>query len=253
MRPGPLSAQRLSPPDLYEHLRQSTFAVGSYYLCPDCHDWHFTSGSGFVAGENGVLCTCWHVIAAQDEGVKEAYLVAADSEGRVFPLESLLAVDKEADTCLVKIAATGLKPLPVRTGVRPGERVYCLSHPGGFYFMFTEGIVARLNRRPNEVLDAQGHFTDQLTRPVLFLNVTAEFAPGSSGAPVVDELGNLVGQVASIAEAGEPSNGDDKNPPSPSVSLRFCTASEEILHFASTSQPALPTKAPIKKHAPHVR
>ena len=77
----------------------------------------------------------------------------------------------------MKINAPGLKPLPLRAGVRTGERVYCLSHPGGYYFMFTQGMVARLNRKRNEVLDEHGHTNGLLTRPILFLNVTAEFAP----------------------------------------------------------------------------
>jgi hypothetical protein len=71
-----------------------------------------------------------------------------------------------------------------------------------------------------------------LTRPILFLNVTAEFAPGSSGAPIVDEAGNVLGQVASIADAGEPpEDGDENAPASPSVPVRFCTATEEILRL----------------------
>jgi len=152
-----LSHQKLAPPDLCDRLRQSTLAVGSYYKCPDCGEWHFNSSAGFVVGEGGILCTCWHVVQAEDEGVKESYLIAADDAGRVFPVQSVLAADTESDTCLVKIDAPGLKPLPLRPGVRAGERVYCLSHPGGYYFMFTQGMVARVNRKRNEALDEHGH------------------------------------------------------------------------------------------------
>ena len=133
-----------------DHLRASTLAVGSYYKFPECGEWHFSSAAGFVVGEGGVVCTCCHVVQAEDEGVKESYLIAADAAGRVFPVQSVLAADTESDTCLVKIDAPGLKPLPLRPRVRAGERVYCPSHPGGYYFMFTQGTVARLNRRRNE-------------------------------------------------------------------------------------------------------
>jgi len=230
--------QKMEPPALYDRLRESTLTVGSYYKCPDCPEWHFNGSAGFVVGETGVVCTCWHVVQTQDEGIKEAYLVAADSEGHVFPLKSVLAVDAESDTCLVKIDAAGLKPLPLRPGVRPGERVYCLSHPGGYYFMFSQGMVARLNLRRNEGYDEHGRTNGLLTRPVLFLNVTTEFAPGSSGGPVVDDSGNVVGQVASIADAGEPLDEASTNAPaSPSVPVRFCTAAEEILRLTQP-QPA---------------
>jgi serine protease Do len=254
--PAP-SHQKLAPPDLCDRLRQSTLAVGSYYKCPDCGEWHFNSSAGFVVGE-GVVCTCCHVVQAEDEGVKESYLVAADDTGRVFPVQSVLAADTESDTCLVKIDAPGLKPLPLRTGVRTGERVYCLSHPGGYFFMFTQGMVARVNRKCNEVLDEHGHTNGLLTRPILFLNVTAEFAPGSSGAPVADEAGNVVAQVASIADAGESPIGNTNAPPSPSVPVRFCTATEEILRLTRLSsvvahEPASSNAPPTRsrQHAPH--
>jgi S1-C subfamily serine protease len=225
---APPSHKPLAAPELYEHLRQSTLAVGSYYKCPDCSEWHFLGAGGFVVAEGGIVCTCCHVVRAEDEGVKESYLVAADSTGRVFPVESVLAADPESDTCIIKVDAPGLKPLPLRPGVRVGERVYCLSHPGGYYFTFTQGMVSRLNLRCNDVVDEHGHTNGMLTRPVLLFNVTSEFAPGSSGAPIADESGNVVGQVDSIAEAGEPGLPNTNSPPSPSVPMRFCVAAEEI-------------------------
>jgi hypothetical protein len=100
-------------------------------------------------------------------------------------------------------------------------------------------MVARLNRKCNDVLDEHGHTNGLLTRPILFLNVTAEFAPGSSGAAIADEAGHVVGQVASIADAGEPPAGNTNAPPSPSVPVRFCTATEEVLRLTkSSSRPA---------------
>ena len=232
--------------------------MGSYYKCPDCGEWHFNSSAGFVVGEGGIICTCCHVVQAEDEGVKESYLVAADDAGRVFPVQSVLAADTDSDTCFVRINAPGLKPLPLRSNVRAGERVYCLSHPGGYFFMFTQGMVARVNRKRNEVLDEHGHTNGLLTRPILFLNVTAEFAPGSSGAAIADEDGNVVGQVASIADAGEPPVGNTNAPPSPSVPVRFCTATEEILRLTRpenrTHDTEARTNAPVTRprlRSPH--
>jgi serine protease Do len=251
LKPVPVSREKLAPPDLCDRLRQSTLAVGSYYKCPDCGEWHFNSSAGFVVGEGGIICTCCHVVTAEDEEVKESYLIAADDAGRVFPVQSVLAADTESDTCFVKIDAPGLKPFPLRPGVRAGERVYCLSHPGGYFFMFTQGMVARVNLRRNEVFDEHGQTNRAVTRPIMFLNVTAEFAPGSSGAPIADEAGNVVGQVASIADAGEPDIGSTNAPPSPSVPVRFCTATEEILRL--TRPNTLAAHEPASSNAPPVR
>ena len=226
---APVSHARFSGPDLCERLRQSTLAVGIFYKCPDCGGWHFNSSTGFVVGQGGIVCTCSHVVLTEDKEVKESSLVAADSSGHVYPVQSVVAADTDSDTCFLKIDAPGLKPLPLRPGVRAGERIYCLSNPGGFYFMFTQGVVARMTWLRNEVLDEHGQTNGLLTRPVLSLNVTTEFAPGSSGAPIVDESGNVVAQVSSIADAGEPEPGAENAPASPSVPVRFCTAAEEIL------------------------
>jgi serine protease Do len=229
--------KEIAPPDLYERLRESTVAIGPLYRCPDCDDWHFNGSAGFVLNEDGVISTCCHVVLADDKDVKESYLIAADSTGRVFPVTAILAADTESDTCLLKIKGTRLKPLPLRAGVRPGEGIYCLSHPGGNHFMFSEGMVARVTRTRNERLEDVGKTNAALTRPILFLNVTAEYAPGSSGAPVADAMGNVVGQVVSIADAGEPAEDtpDGQLPASPSVPVRFCIAAEEILALTRPS------------------
>lgn len=244
----PLSREKLEPPDLCDRLRESTLAVGTFYKCPDCGGWHFSASTGFVLGEAGIICTCCHVILGEDEQVKEAYLIAADAAGRVYPVRAVVAADTDADTCLVRVAATGLKSLPLRAGVRVGEPVYCLSHPGGYYFMFTQGLVSRLNRRTNADTDQNGQPSSTPSRPVLLLNITAEFAPGSSGAPVVDPYGNVVGQVDSIADAGEAASDDENQSPSPSVPIRFCTATEEILRLANPNL-ARESHAPLLKPA----
>ncbi len=246
------SRQRFSAPDLCDRLRESTYAVGAFYKCPDCGEWHFNSGAGFVVGEAGILSTCCHVVLGEEEDVQESYLVAADASGRVYPVESVLAADRDSDTCFVQIEARGLKPLPLLAGARPGERVFCLSHPGGYHYMFTEGIVARVSRVRNEALDDYGKTNGLMTRPVLFLNVTSEFAPGSSGAPVVDDAGNVVAQVASIADAGEPPPGETNSAiASPSVPIRFCTAAEELLKLADPALKESPRHPPAKPKVEH--
>jgi serine protease Do len=250
----PPSQQALQPPDLCDRLRESTLAVGTFYKCPDCGSWHFSGSAGFVVNESGVVCTCCHVLLEEDAQIKESYLVAADAYGHVFPVLSVLAADTEADTCLIRINATGLRPLPLRAGSRPGETVYCLSHPGGYYFMFTQGMIARLNRRTNAETDEHGQVKGTQSRPILLLNITAEFAPGSSGAAVVDVCGNVVGQVASIGDAGASPEDQPDKPASPSVPIRFCTATEEILrllnaNLAKDSPPGslVPAKSPKPK------
>ena len=67
--------------------------------------------------------------------------------------------------------------------------------------------------------------------------MSAAIAEGSSGAPVVDEFGNVVGQVESITSSIEDQkDGDGKNvTTSYGMPLRSCVSAEEI---AKLTRPA---------------
>ncbi len=56
-----------------------------------------------------------------------------------------------------------------------------VSHPGYFFWFFSSGRVGN-------------HFKEEGED---WMNITADFGQGSSGAPVFDEFGNVVGQVTS--------------------------------------------------------
>jgi len=225
---------RISAPDLCERLRQSTFSVGLLYQDRKTHDWEFNSAVGFVVGADGILCTNHHVASmTEEEADKKAgtFLIAADSDGKVYPVLEILASDPEADTAFIRIDAKGLKPLPVRPGVRPGEKVFSMSHPEGEHYLFTEGIVARIARE-HEFFEPGNEESKPSSRPLLFVNVTTEYAPGSSGGPVVDKSGNVIAQIQSISEPVT----DDKGDSELTAPVRTCVAAEEIIHL--TVQPA---------------
>jgi len=235
VHPAPEAKQKFTPPDLYDRLLQSTLAVGNFYQCDACTNWHFNAATGFVVTSNGVVSTSFHVIGDEGESPsdKPDYLVAADHEGHVYPVREVLAADGDSDTCLLRIDATGLTPLSLRTSARTGERVYCLGHPEGNHFLFSEGIEARLmrSREVMSAFDPEGASTVK-ARASLYLNVTAEFSPGSSGGPIVDEAGNVLAQVQSIANNVE-TDGTTTNTASMFVGgpVRYCVASEEILRL----------------------
>lgn len=240
----PVASQKLVPPDLYDRLRQSTLAVGDYYLCDTCTNWHFDAATAFVVASNGVISTSYHVIgdASEYDPKLPDYLVAADAEGHVYPVREVLAADPDADTCLLKIDATNLTPLPLRPGARTGERVYCLGHPEGNHFLFSEGMVARV-MRSRDVMSAIEPDGDRLPqgRPTIYLNVTAEFSPGSSGGPIVDEAGNVLAQVQSIASNVESDGGTNTDAMFVGGPVRYCVAAEEILRL---------TRPPVGYHSP---
>lgn len=224
------NTERLSPPEIYRRARKSTVAVSTFYRCNKCNEWHLDNASGFVVSE-GVISTSTHVVDFEDESVKDGFLVAVDSEGRVFPVTELLASNAVADTCLIRAAGLDLPPLALSRTAEVGDAVFCLSHPDGNHWMFTSGMLSRffLNRAPSN--DGAKPQPKRKIAASLYINVTAEYSPGSSGAPIVDQCANVVGQVESITSSIEDEKGEDGKTVSASygMPLRSCVAAEEIL------------------------
>lgn len=223
--PAPVSGP-VTPTELYDRLRAGTVAIGELYHCHDCGNWHINLATGFTVAEGGIVSTCSHVLDYDEDEMKDAFAIAVDSEAHVFPVKELLANDPDSDTCLVRVESGSLRPLPVRAGALPGERVFCLSHPDGHYFMFTQGIVARVSQSSMSQNEDETE-PHPKARPTLSLEVTSEYSPGSSGGPIADESGNVVAQVDAID-----TDGDDESGPSGVVTARTATAAEEILRLA---------------------
>lgn len=151
-----------------------------------------------------------------------SYLIAADFHGHVYPVLEVLAADKVADTCIVRIQAQGLEPLRLNAETRPGENVYCYSNPSDMFGHFSQGIIARffLSRDEEDQLAKKG-------RGVCFMSITADFAVGSSGGPILDDRGNAVGQVQSTSSIfADP---EDAHPQHPQMVLKAALAVREIL------------------------
>ena len=225
--------EKLSPQEVYRTVRESTLVVGTFFKCTKCKAWHFDSSSGFVVAD-GVVSTCHHVVQFEDKRMREGYLVVADAAGRMYPVTEVLAASADADTCLLRVADLTLKPLALNPAAEVGERVFCLGHPDGNHWMFTEGLLSRyfINREEAE--------TGKKVKPSLYINVTAEYSPGSSGAPIVDECGNVVGQVESITASWESEPMEKGKPVAASygMPLRACIAAEEIAKLAVKAEPA---------------
>lgn len=110
------------------------------------------------------------------------------AEGNVYPLQTLLVADDTNDFILFQID-TGkdkLVPLPLGKPAFEGEEVYCLSHPQGQLFYLTKGIVSR-----NQSLRIRSTGTLKTE-----MQISADYAAGSSGGPVIDSRGNLVGLIS---------------------------------------------------------
>jgi S1-C subfamily serine protease len=130
-------------------------------------------GSGFLVSQDGLLLTDRHVVG------DAKYVKVRWSDG-LEALGEVVRADKVRDVALVKTDARGRKPLALRHDpLQPGDTVFAIGAPMGDRFQST---VTR------GVLSAYRTF-DGLSYIQSDVNVTH----GSSGGPLLDEKGEVVG------------------------------------------------------------
>lgn len=175
-----VSNKELSPQELYRRASESVFLVAGMTKpdADDNDDWQTSFSTAFAVHEDGILSTSAHVFDHDDQ---DHAVIVWDVKGRIHPVVEIVAADREADTCLFRIGTKGLKPLPLGKDASPGTPIRVMGHPGDSFFFFSAGVVANYER------DEKG---------LIWLNVTADFGQGSSGGPVMDISGNVVGQVS---------------------------------------------------------
>ena len=130
-------------------------------------------GSGFFVKTN-LIATNYHVIAGAAKGT--AKLVGKYT---TYNIEGVTATDKTNDLALLKVTVYGIKPLSLGDSdpVRIGETVYVAGNPKGLEGTFSNGIIS--SRR------------DKYTKERL--QMTAPISPGSSGGPVLNRKGEVIG------------------------------------------------------------
>jgi hypothetical protein len=186
---------RLSGPQIAQRTRKAMLRVGWVYLCQSCHNWHLYISNGYALTEDGLACTCFHVLKNEPSNMREGYLFAMNVDGEVYPVTAILAADSVLDVALFQIEGSGIMPLPLNDQTAPGESVYICSDPSEYAAYFSEGIINRFYwespEGPNDPNTLKG-------ARHLRIDVSTDWSPGSSGAAVVDECGNAVGHVSSI-------------------------------------------------------
>jgi serine protease Do len=176
------SERSLTGPELYATVRPSVVVMAALEPDEDTGELEITLASGFVIHASGIVATNFHVVDAPSAPV----LVAMTADGGVHPVVEILAASPFADVAICRIdGPADLPPLPCVADAPPGTRLFALSHPDGAFFTLTEGILSRYF-----VHREDGQSTTMFT-------TTADFAVGSSGGPLVDERGNVVGMVSS--------------------------------------------------------
>ena len=156
-----------------EEIAEKALAATVYLEMKDSAGKTLGIGSGFFVKSN-IIATNYHVIEGASRGT--AKLVGKYT---TYKIDGVTATDKENDLALLKVTAYGIKPLILGDSntVRIGETVYVAGNPKGLEGTFSDGIIS--SRRDKNTKER--------------LQMTAPISPGSSGGPVLNKKGEVIG------------------------------------------------------------
>ena len=165
------------------------------------------TGSGFFIDNKGSVITNHHVI----EGAYSA--TVKTSAGKEYKVTGIIAKDTEVDIVklAVNIADANIAFLKLSKQVpSEGEDIVVVGNPLGFEFSASTGIVSAVRNIP-----AFGNI----------IQITAPISPGSSGSPIVNSKGEVIGIATLIATKGQ--------------NLNFAIPSGKIIALKETSKVTL--------------
>jgi S1-C subfamily serine protease len=137
------------------------------------------SGSGFVIDPSGLIVTNNHVVTGG------AFWKVAIGASTTLLDAQLVGVSECSDLAVLKVSEPGTYTALNMSAADPtvGEPIYVAGHPLGADYTLTNGIVAKASA-PDDTSWAS--VQDEI-------QITAQTYPGSSGSPVVDAAGQVVG------------------------------------------------------------
>ena len=164
-------------------IARKAFASTVLLVMEDSRGQPVSLGSGFFVGD-GEIATNLHVVRGAVRGY--AKIIGQSAK---FDIENVIATDNRRDLAILKIS--GAKAAPLVFGdsetVQVGEPVYAVGNPQGLEGTFSQGIVSALRE-----LD-----TNRL------LQITAPISPGSSGGPVLNGKGHVIGVSVATYKEGQ--------------------------------------------------
>jgi hypothetical protein len=141
-------------------------------------------GTGFAVMP-GVFATNLHVVAGADR------ILISTPDGRTSAVSAVVGVDPTHDLVLLRAkGATDVPPLALGNdeALRAGDGVIALGTPQGLDLSVSTGVVGAVR---------------EVNPELTLLQITAPISPGSSGGPLFDDSGRVVGVTTMFSAQGQ--------------------------------------------------
>ena len=156
-------------------------------------------GSGFIVDPSGVIVTCYHVI----DGAYPAVVKLLN--GASFQEIWVLGCDSAKDVAVIKVKGRDLPTVKLGRSdeAEVGERVVAIGNPKGLENTVSDGLLSGIREMDSFSL----------------LQISAPISPGSSGGPVFNSQGQVIGIAAATLKDGQ--------------NLNFCVPIGHVIPFLS--------------------
>ncbi len=174
-----------TPRDVYESTSKSVVVIRT----------DTGQGSGFLYSDKSdnvtdLIITNWHVVESASNIEVEFY-------DRTRSNAKLVGLDAYSDVAVIRVTNVPLDSKPLKlansTNLYVGQQLVAIGNPLGLIGSLSSGFVSQLNRQI-EITDVP------IIVPVIQIDLT--IAPGSSGGPLLDLSGKVVGITNAGTDAG---------------------------------------------------
>jgi S1-C subfamily serine protease len=128
-----------------------------------------------------IIATNYHVLAGATS------VVVKTSDGKVFKVHAILGIDTEHDLALLESTVQGKHLLLSKRTPDIGEDIIAIGNPKGLEGTLSTGIVSGVRNENGSI----------------YYQVTAPISPGSSGGPVINENGEVIGVSTFYVQGGQ--------------------------------------------------
>jgi len=180
----PLKAQPPRHLDIPAISREANGSIVSIVMSDkDGHP--IAQGSGFVISKDGQVVTNYHVI----KNGRSAVIKFPD--GTFSAADGVLESDKDRDVAIIQAHGNGFRALTLGDSdqLKVGEEVVAIGNPLSLESTVSNGIVSAIR-----TVEDEGRKLVQITAPI---------SPGSSGGPLFNMAGKVVGITTSHMKGGE--------------------------------------------------